>query len=384
MSSTPLTKEYSILSLPFFFTGGFLLLCFRFLTSITVFLNISRAFDLILFILGVLFLLIQIYLNCRAQRMYIFYSAIFISTGFLSWFLSGYSEVFSAFLLLTAAVSVKDLRSLFFFWLNFVSLFVLIVILFYLICYYSTLNTSDLFFREFDGLVVRERYSFGFVHPNMFGFLTFAIIIVYFYLIDFNFNFYHLLFASILILTVSYFTYSRTPAFLFFIYISVLVAIRYSRTVLYVFKKISLFLPFLLLLSIFLMSSIFYDPSIGDLFTGRLWLWHTYFVNSGVTLFGKAFQIVSDYSLQGYMATVTTLDSFYAMALFVEGVVPFSLLFYLHFLVVRNDEKGLDTLSLIVFWIYGMTENVIYAIPLCVVFLILSRGILRRVDSKYD
>lgn len=367
-------SDCGMANLPGVFTLGFVLSYLKgYLATVTT-VDLPPLVDNILLFSGLFFLLLYLLSNVDELGKKLLPSFAILGLMAGCYVFSSDSSPFFACIILYCAVSLPDVRPLIKFW--FFLTFGLVV--FNSLLYGAQLlaGSAEVVYRIENG-VATARYGLGFVHPNMAGAYLFwlcgcALFIRYGKqgLLDY-----------ILVEAVALFVIvvidSKTSGFL----TAALPIAYYLQQRWQLFSRNDLvrialgFTPIILFVITYLVAGPLYNPDLGDLFTGRPWLWHVCLENQGLTFLGQHFEVASAIGAGGFTWDATTLDSFYANGLMVSGVL-FSTLFCLvvlrHFYLNGTSIES-EIPFLILALLFGFTEG--HLIDICLGFpLILMVG----------
>lgn len=201
------------------------------------------------------------------------------------------------------------------------------------------------------------RYSFGFKHPNTFGYYILMLFMEFTYLRFNKFNKMNLICLIALAFISFYlieFSSSRTSEFclIIFVLLYIIMYIKYKFFNKRMINKLLYFLfPFFTILSILLVvlfskgNSVAYN--IDSLLTGRIKLFSYYWSNYPITLLGNNVNYID------------TLDNIYVMLLVNFGIVGWILYLYIYnriFKSAANNNDNIMIIIYIVFLIYGFME----------------------------
>lgn len=301
---------------------------------------------------------------------------VFFAFFILNYFLTGLTNQLTAFLFIVAASFGVGKRRFVSIWFKTTAPLFAIMVVVYFVLFVLGSDLATFVVRSFDedGAV---RLSFFFNHPN--GAATVAMMLVgaMMYLASTSSlrvrHYALVLFAFLFIL---YTTDSKTSAVLTISLIPLY--LMYQKTTFYDKPWVRGFiavLPALLFCVTFLFMAPLYSVEVAGLFTGRVWLWHTTFVSSGITVFGHMFEPSTAMSFYGdWIAVANTLDSFYAVGLLTLGLVVCVLFCWAVFrsvLLARGDEVAFLPL-IIVLLLHGFTESGVLAVAISFPLIFLS------------
>ena len=282
--------------------------------------------------------------------------------------LTGLTNQMTAFLFVVAASYGVDLRKFVATWFR-VTVFVFLALVLFYLLFYAAGSDLALSTVRSDGAQNIVRLSFFFTHPNGAANLAMMLAGALLYLnVGGKLKFTHYALVVLAALFVLYTTDSRTSTLMTIALIPLYLIYQntgfFNRKV--VRGAIALLPPVLYGLVYFLAGPL-YSSDIASLFTGRVWLWHTTLVNSGITVFGKEFEATSGVSIYGgWSATAHTLDSFYAVGLMTTGLIVSALFCWAVMRAVRF-AKGPDAAFLpllVVLLVHGFTEDGILAVAI--------------------
>lgn len=273
--------------------------------------------------------------------------------------LTTYTTQMTAFLFVVAASFGVDMKRFVQIWFK-VTMFVFIALVtFYLIFYLAGSDLAKSVIRTEDGSYA-VRLSFFFNHPN--GAATVAMMLagaMLYLRSDRKILFTHYASVCIASLFVLYTTDSRTSAILT---LALIPLFHMYQKGLFERRSVKLFvagLPIALFVAVYLLAGPLYSESVAPLFTGRVWLWHTTLINSGITVLGKTFVPTTAISYRGWESVASTLDCFYASGLLTMGLIVVALFCWAVIRAVfsaKGDEIAFLPL-LIVLFIHGFTES---------------------------
>lgn len=295
------------------------------------------------------------------------------------------SDIKIIFLLLIFTIFLKKFYLSFFIIIisNFINKKTKLKNLFYVLCfsYILVLFLNSLGLLDFnnarDGIRKFEdfevyRHALGFSHPNTAMSLLLPIFSVLYYLYYPKYK--KIVIGIILVAGKIIFdlTFSRTTFLLIILFvILILIKDKYIKKLKFLFLIEGFFIVFLT----FYLPFYFRDTVLNKLFSGRLWLFHYYLTNHKITLFGN------DEIKEFYKSY--PLDNVYLKTLFENGIIGFSLLIVLIFIVMyilfkNRDYKAVRIFSIIL--IFGFMEGTALFYYFNIIYFIISDYIF--VNSK--
>lgn len=284
---------------------------------------------------------------------------LFFLTFLKKFYLSFYVIIISYF------IDKKYRLKYLFFILSFFYIFVLILN----ILGFLEFNNIKYGIRKFENFEV-FRHSLGFDHPNTAMSLLIPIFSLLYYLYYIKYK--KIIIGIMLIVGKIIFnlTYSRTTFILIILFIIlILIKDKYIKKLKFLFLIEGSFIIFLT----FYLPFYFRATVLNKLFSGRLWLFHYYLTNHKITLFGYK-QIKENYRKY-------PLDNIYLKTLFENGVVGFSLLVILIFIVMyilfkNKDYKAVRIFSIIL--IFGFMESSALFYYFNIIYFVISDYIFKR------
>ena len=143
-------------------------------------------------------------------------------------------------------------------------------------------------------------------------------------------------------------------------------------------------MPIMCFIAVWLIAGPFYTSFLGDMFTGRVSLWHACLENQGITLFGQPFQATSHIGPNDWLYYFATLDSAYADGLFVLGL--FFCLFYCWAFWRCAKFSGIDSDRIlpVLFAVsmLGVTEVHIFSVVVCFAPLLMGESLLKPKETS--
>lgn len=324
--------------------------------------------DKALLVSGLIFLGLHIASNLKAYSGSGFLLLTIIGFVGLAYIRNGETSPLVSIILIVASASISDTRLLIIMWLTLTSFVVLFTVLVYAATSIISPDSIRLFTRVV-GSFVTIRQGFYLSHPNLFAAIVAMMLACLMFLNKDKLNLLTVLFSLVLMTIVYYFTDSRTPYLLLVAAAILFLLVPYlSPRAFRCLRFAASVIPLVLLLIVFLLSGPLFSNEIRELFSARIGLWHSCFVNQGVSFFGNQFIPTVGIEANGYLRLYATLDSFYASCLFVYGA-PFSLAFFLFsYLAVRNSDDPSMAILFLLFFAEGFTEghltNLIFGLPL--------------------
>lgn len=375
-----------LLQLSAAFVLGFMCIYLKTFASMTSLASLPDAIDKGLLLAGTTFLSIHIASKSGSYgKRFLPLTLVLLSTV-CTYFASGETAPLSVALIVIAAATAGDPKSLVRLWFMTTAFFSLFVIGVYGLV--AVFDPGDLpyIFRQENGIGSIVRYTFFFSHPNMAAAVAMMMCGAYMYL-----NYERLGFrayAAILgiAVLVLLFTNSKTSTVLIMLLVA-LYAVQKQWGVLGRggLRRFIAILPVILFCSVYLIAGPLYSDSLGRLLTGRVSLWHYCLENQGLTLFGQHFSATQVIGANGWTYYYTTLDCAYASGLLVLGLC-FSAFFCwcVYSRVKKGDSQLVSELPLILaMLVFGVTEVHIFSPVVCVSLLLLSGGVLPPGESRH-
>lgn len=296
--------------------------------------------------------------------------------------LTGLTNQMTAFLFIVAASYGVNLKRFVAIWFKVTTFVFLALVTFYLLLYVAGSDLATSVVRSDSGRDA-VRLSFFFTHPNGAANLAMMLVGALLYLnAGRKLKFTHYAFAMLAALFVLYTTDSRTSTFMTISLIPLYLI--YQNTGLFNRKAVRgviAMLPLVLYGLVYLLAGPLYSFDTAPLFTGRVWLWHTTLVNSGITVFGKEFEATSGASMYGgWSATAHTLDSFYAVGLMTTGLIVSALFCWAVIRAIRFSKGSDDAFLplLVVLLVHGFTEDGILAVAISFPMIFLSISLRQK------
>ena len=376
-----LSKSTNILGLPATFVIGFLILYFRSVVTITTVVTFPDIVDKMLLLAGSFFLLVscseKIYIYKGKQLLCLF--LLFI--GVYCYFRSGETAAFVVILLALSAAIVEDIDSVIRFWFVCTCFLLLFLVVLSLVTFLFDIESLKYSFRILDDGTYQQRYSLFFSHPNMFGAVVLMACSAFVYLNQEKLRFVHY-FCILLIDLLTYIVCgSRTSVYLIVLLVALSCimkkcsASQVSR--LRIFVGI---LPIICFALVILLSGPLYNASLGELFTGRVSLWHSCLQNQGFTIFGQPFESTTSINDIGWTLYYNTLDCAYADCLFVIGIA-FSVWYcWAIWRCATSPEYDAKKLipTLVILIVYGMTEVHVFTFAISYILLMLGKPMFEK------
>jgi len=213
-----------------------------------------------------------------------------------------------------------------------------------------------------------NRYSFGFLHPNILGAISMTTIFLYVYLKSGYLSkiSYCALFLSIY--AVYYFTESRSSVFMTSLFLLACL-IKQNKKIDKIQAAIGIFIPITFFMTSYIFSknyqintSIYYY--LDKILSSRISLAHSYLIQYPVRAFGNSISFIGTYeSSITYGTTATILDNAYIRFLLVDGwVITLVLLILLTGVQLRNylNKDYLLSTILTFFLAYGLFERYLF------------------------
>lgn len=352
------TSHTGIAGLPGVFALGFVLSYLKGFLSALATVDIPSYVDDLLLFAGLFFLLLHLMGNARllGKRLWACLAILILMAA--CYLLSSDSSPFFACLLFFCVVSLPDIRPLMRFWFCLTCGLVVFNALIYGVQLLT--GSAEILYRFGEGGRT-ARFGLGFVHPNMAGAFLFWLCGCGLFLRCGKHSFVDYIVVEAIAAFVIVVVDSKTSGYL----TAALPVVYWMQNQWRIFTRTKAArilvgaLPIALFLLTYCLAGPFYNSDIGELFTGRPWLWHTCLVNQGVTFFGQKFESAQAVGYGGFTWDATTLDSFYASGLMVSGIL-FSALFCAAFFKrsQHNDdllEAGMPFLCLAL--LFGFTEG---------------------------
>lgn len=372
-------EESFLLQMPASFLIGFFCIYVKTFAMMTPLFSFPDALDRGLLLIGALFLCIHILLNLEKYSGRAVTLLLVLLACAYSYIASGETSALVVALVIIAAATAGDAKSLLRVWLGMTLFLTLFLIAVFLLTAIFEPDQLTYTVRGENGGAILTRFNLSFSHPNMAAAIIMMLCGVFMFLNYENLNirtYSGVIVISVLVLLL---TNSRTSFVLTLIEI-LLFAAQKQRAIfnLHWIRNIVALMPAIFFLAVFLVSGPLYSDFMSDLFTGRISLWHQCFLNQGITFFGQPFQSTSYTNSMGWTYYYTTLDSAYALGLFVLGLI-FSIFFCwsIFALIKRADSSlGMKLPLIIVMLLFGFTEAHVFNIVVCAPLLLLAEGIL--------
>lgn len=360
--------------LPGVFTLGFILSYLKGFLSTVATVDLPPLIDNMLLFAGLFFLLLYLVGNAHKLGKRLYLSLAILAAMAACYVFSSDSSPFFACLVFFCVASLSDIRPLIrlWFWMT------LGLVLFNSLVYGVQLLTGDAeVFYRFDEGALTARYGLGFVHPNMAGAYLFWLCGCGLFCRFGKQGLADIVVVEAVALFTIFVVDSKTSGYLTAA-LPVMFALQ-QQWVIFTRNRIIRaalgILPVVLFALTYLLAGPLYNQDLGELFTGRPWLWHVCLDNQGLTIFGQKFEVASAIGTGGFTWDATTLDSFYANGLMVSGLL-FSSLFC--FAVFRHCKSNGPLLAaempfLVLALLFGFTEG--HLVDICLGFpLILMLG----------
>lgn len=366
MNSMARRSRYA--AIPAFFTIGFTLLYIRvFVNQVTV-VSLPYLLDIGLLIAGAFFLFAHCFERIDAYGKNMgWVLAILLGTAYL-YAVTGETAPFVVALVLVSAASLDNVLFTVKLWFALTAGLAALLVVVYSAVLLMHPDSLLYFYRRENGYLASTRLSFFFNHPNMAAALALSLLGVILLFKSERFRFLENVVLLGIALTVFFTTGSRTS----FILMLVLITLFWLQNVFSILDRPSIrfllkLLPIALFVVTYLLAGPIYTPERGGWFTGRVWLWHVCLQNQGPTLLGQAFQPSTAVTLNGWLGTASTLDSFYADCIFEYGLL-FSCLFC--YLVWKSFSIETDYMHnaaplIVVMLLFGFCEGHVLNIVIC-------------------
>ncbi len=182
-------------------------------------------------------------------------------------------------------------------------------------------------------------------------------------------------------------TRSRAALLLSFVYILLRLLLNSERAsrLFFRIKWILLSIPLVSSVAVYLLAGPFYNDILSTLFTNRVRLWHSFYINNGVSIFGQPFYSTKYTTNDGLILYSSTLDSAYAYCLFVGGCAIGLLLIVLLILYLRqasvHDMWQFAGLSIVL--ILGFTETTSIWIMASGPLIYISAGLQKHFSTEF-
>lgn len=369
------------------FCVGFFILYAKVFSSLTTLFVLPQQLDSVLLASGSAFLLLHCLKNLSQYRERILLLAISLAAGVYIYRVTGETAPFIFILVVVSASTAGDGKWLIGLWIKTTGALIAFLGIVYIMVMIGDPDSLDVVYRNEAGVITRTRYSFFFRHPNLVSALCMMLVCTYLYLKSGRITGVTVV-GSILFSTVVFsFTNSRTSFILaclspFLFFLQQRRGFFGSRKG----RKLMFALPVVLFALTFLLSGPLYSNEIGDLLTGRVWLWHVCFDNQGISLFGQPFQAIYAMTLYGYMGTAGTLDSFYASSLFVFGLLFCTIFcsFYWSCLMSLKSPLAPEHCILFLMLLFGVTEVHMLNLVVSPGILLLGQGLIKASGGFAD
>lgn len=218
---------------------------------------------------------------------------------------------------------------------------------------------------QFHTYLGETRSALGFGNPNTFGYYIFSICADYIYLNSKKIKFKHLVLLCLISYFVSTVSESRTSSILIILLglislissnLKVLISEKKYKSMLYGIFIIFTLFSFYLGLNYDNTNSI--HVKLNEIFSGRIINSHRYVNNYRVNLFGQQIGILNwDGSYTYY------LDNAYLKLLLNYGLFSYFLIMFIYFKMIKkasNNQSFILMSLILIYFIYGMTENVMF------------------------
>lgn len=363
------------------FCIGFYLLYAKVFSSLTTLFTLPQLADNTLLVSGSAFLFLHCIKNLDRYKGRVVPLTISLIVGLYVYMATGETAPFIFILVAVSASTAGDGKWLIGLWIKVTGALIAFLAVAYIIVLIGDPDSLDVVYRSDDGVIARTRYSFFFRHPNLVSALCMMLICGYLYLRSGRITGVTVVGSILLSAIVFMFTDSRT-SFLLSCLAPFLFLIQ-QRTGFFGRRRgrrLMLALPVMLFILTLLVSGPLYSSTLGDLLTGRVWLWHVCFDNQGVSFFGQPFRSVSAVTLYGYTGTASTLDSFYASSLFVFGLLFCAVFcsFYWSCLMSLKSTLAPEYCILLVMLLFGITEVHVLNLVASPGMLLLGEGLIYK------
>lgn len=389
---SPLSQERAaskdgvgMLQLSAAFVLGFVCVYVKTFASMTSLISLPDAVDKGLLFAGAAFLSLHIVSKSKSYgRRLVPLLLVLLSTAY-TYLASGETAPLSVSLIVIAAATAGDSKSLVRLWLAttaFLSLFVMGV---YGLAAVLDPGSLSYVFRWENGVESSVRFTFFFAHPNMVAAIVMMMCGAYMYLNYDKLGFRTYIIVLAIAVLVLLLTDSKTSTALIAFLVICFAAQKQWRIFAHGrLRRLVSVLPILLFVLVYLIAGPLYNDSLGQSLTGRVSLWHYCLVNQGLTLFGQHFVASQSIGANGWAYYYTTLDCAYASGLFVLGLCFSGFFCWCVCSRVKNNDSQLASeLPLILaMLIFGITEVHIFSPVICVSLLLLAGGILPPKDVE--
>lgn len=270
----------------------------------------------------------------------------------------------------------------FLFYLNL--FFILIHIVTYIVYILFDIESLDIAIRVTEN-GKKLRYSFFFIHPNVFGMYVFWTIAMFFYVYYNKIGIRAYLASIIIALFILYFPNSRTSA-IEIILLSVMTFLSKKKMS---FKWLPYAFMFIIIISTLGIFFI-YNPIIAKLdncLNTRISMANVIYNNYNIHLFGNNITggTPITYINNRYLSSVTIIDSSYYSLLLNYGIIAYILFIYAMICVIKytkNELDNVDNIMLFIFFIYAMSEtsclSPVLGFPIMFIYKIFEEKIWKR------
>lgn len=373
-----LKDRVGILELSAPFVLGFICIYMKTFASSTYLTILPDAFENCLLIAGIAFLLLHIISKSKSYgRRFIPLLLVLLSTVY-TYYVSGETAPLSVSLIVIAAATAGNTKSLVSMWFVTTVSLTLFAISAYGFTAILAPNSLPYVLRWENGVQSTVRFTFFFSHPNTVAAIAMMMCGAYMYLNYDRLRFRTYAVVLIIDLLVFLFTDSKTSTVL----IAFLVVCFVAQKQWGIFEHSGLrrfiaVLPIVFFGLVYVVAGPLYRDSFGRFLTGRVSLWHYCLENQGLTMFGQHFAVSRFTDVNGFTYYYETLDCAYASGLLVFGLC-FSAFFCwcVYSCVMRKDGLFASELPLILaMLVFGITEVHIFSPVVCGALLLLSKGI---------
>lgn len=359
---------------------GFAIIYAREYQRVQTYITLPDALDKVVYAIGILLLAIYIVNKIRSQALTRNLAlGVLTLIGLESYLFSGESAPFTLILVLIATAEKDDIKASLRIWLlNAIILFCITLIIFIFHVVFNINDGIKVFYRSYYDHT--PRYSLGYTHPNACASVLVMIYAVYLMIYGDKSKRRSMvkclsLFGAVGVISL-FVTNSRTEVIVLILITIGWLAVDQVKKKLSIIKLITAGAPILLTTSVWLLSGPMFSYAIEGLFTNRVRLWHSFYINCGITVFGQPFKETTYISSNGWEYYNGTLDSAYAYLILVCGLlVSFALVIIWIRTIISKSTTAEFTILLLAISVFAFIETTAVWITVCGPILILSNGI---------
>lgn len=266
----------------------------------------------------------------------------------------------------------------------------LILVLFMLVMYLGGLTSEYVIYRDNS-----ERRSFGFSHPNVFGFIIVMIAIEYIFIHRKKLKLVYLIPGILAIFIINIFSDSRSSTLLMAIIIimCILDKINYSKIIYNKLVKQIIKNSFVIftLISLFITFLFYKNTKIGiffnEFFSGRISFILEFSQKYNINLFGNDLLLISTELSKITGKGFLILDNSFILILLHYGIIVYLIISYLFNKSFEFAYKRKDTLTICILFsliIYATMESYLFKSAYNVFILYFSNVIYRRDEKVFN